>query len=361
MPENSLRWGILSTGNIAHTFARGLRESQTGKLVAVASRSQDSAEKFGAEFDVAKRFDSYEKLLADSEVEAVYIATPHPLHAEWAIKAADAGKHVLCEKPLTLNWPDAQRVAQAARRGGVQLMEAFMYRCHPQTAKIVELVASGALGEIRQIEATFAFQGGGDPKSRLHDLELGGGGILDVGCYTVSFCRLVAGAAAGKPFAQPTQIKAMGKLGATGADDSAAALLHFPGDILAICSTGVQLNGGGFARIIGSKANLRVPSPYFCGPTDGKIKLILEPHGQSAQEIEIEADRNLYAYEADAMCDAVRQGFVASPAQGAEDATGNMRVLDEWRAQIGLVYPHETPARQITPASGEALRVYPNA
>jgi predicted dehydrogenase/aryl-alcohol dehydrogenase-like predicted oxidoreductase len=360
LDQNSLRWGILSTGNIAKTFARGLRESKTGKLVGVASRSQESADKFGNEFDVPKRFANYDSLLADPEIDAVYIATPHPMHAEWAIKAADAGKHVLCEKPLTLNWPDAERIVQAAQRNGVQLIEAFMYRCHPQTAKIVEIVSSGQLGEVRQIEASFSFQGPSDPKSRLLDLELGGGGILDVGCYTVSFCRLVAGAATRKPFAEPFEVKGSGTLGATGADLYASALLKFPGDILAICSTGVGLNGGGFARIIGSKGTLRVPSPYFCSETDGKIKLILEVSGAPAQEIVIESDRNLYAYEADAMFEAVQKGAVQSPAQGAADAAGNMRVLDLWRAQIGLKYPHETPERLVQPAAQSPLRVYPN-
>jgi predicted dehydrogenase/aryl-alcohol dehydrogenase-like predicted oxidoreductase len=360
-PSQPLRWGIISTGSIAKTFARGLAASQTGKLLAVASRNQAGADKFSDEFDVPRRYASYDLLLADEEVDAVYIATPHPLHAEWAIATADAGKHVLCEKALTVNWPDAQRVAEAARRNGVILMEAFMYRCHPQTAKIAEIVRGGELGEVRQIEVTFAFQGPTDPKSRLNDLELGGGGILDVGCYTVSFCRLVAGAAQGKPFAQPLEIKALGQIGATGVDDYTTAVMKFPGDILAICSTGVALNGGSFARIVGSKATLRVPSPFFCSPTDGQIKLILEVQGQSPRDIVIEADRGLYTYEADTMFEAVQRGAVPYPAQGSEDATGNMRVLDLWRAQIGLVYPQETPARLTLPVTNRPLCVHPNS
>jgi predicted dehydrogenase len=194
----SVRWGILSTGNIARTFARGLRDSQSGQLLAVASRDQASADKFAAELDVPRAYSSYDALLADAEIDAVYIATPHPMHAQWAIRAADAGKHVLCEKPLTLNSPEAARAVEAAQRNGVQLMEAFMYRCHPQTAKIVELIQSGALGEIRGVEASFGFSSGAGADSRLHAPELGGGAILDVGCYAVSFCRLVAGAAQGK-------------------------------------------------------------------------------------------------------------------------------------------------------------------
>ncbi len=359
--KNHLNWGILSTGTIAKTFARGLSSSETGRLVAVASRTQASADAFGREFGVSKCFASYKTLLLDPEIDAIYIATPHPLHAEWAIKAANAKKHVLCEKPLTLNWPDAQRVAEAARRSGVILMEAFMYRCHPQTAKIVDLVASGALGQIRQIEAHFSFDGGDNPESRLLSLELGGGGILDVGCYTTSFCRLVAGAAQGKPFAEPLEIKALGNLGPTGADLYTSAVLKFENGILGVCSTGVRLNGGGSARILGSKGTLRVPSPYFCGPTDGEIKLILEIHGEASREIEIESTRNIYTYEADAMFESVQRGAVQSPIPGADDATGNMRVLDQWRQQIGLVYPQETAARLKNSVSNAPLQVLPNA
>jgi predicted dehydrogenase/aryl-alcohol dehydrogenase-like predicted oxidoreductase len=357
----SLRWGIISTGSIAKTFARSLPASQTGQLVAVGSRSQESADKFGAEFKVPRCYSSYDLLLADEEVDAVYIATPHPLHAEWAIKAADAGKHVLCEKALTVNWPDAQRVVEATRRNGVILMEAFMYRCHPQTAKIVEIVSSGELGEVRHIETTFAFQANAGLESRLIDPELGGGGILDVGCYAVSLCRLIAGAAQGQPFAQPLALKALGELGEAGNDDYSTALMKFPGDILAVATCGVNLNGGSFARIVGSKANLRIPSPFTCSPTDGQIKLILEPHAEKAREVIIEADRNSYAYEADAVCEAVRTGFVASPAMSPEDALGNMRTLDLWRREIGLVYPQEKPDRLLQPVSNQPLRVYANS
>ena len=130
--SNKLAWGIIGTGNIAKTFAKGVAQSKTGRLIAVGSRSQASADKFGEEFKVPKRFASYEALLADPEVQAVYICTPHPMHAEWAIAAANAGKHILCEKPIGMNYPEAMAIVEAATRNNVFLMEAFMYRCHPQ-------------------------------------------------------------------------------------------------------------------------------------------------------------------------------------------------------------------------------------
>ena len=356
--SNALRWGIFSTGGIAKTFAQGLREAQNGTLLAVASRTIESAQNFAAQNDVPRAYGSYAQMLADPEIDAVYIATPHPLHVEWAIKSADAGKHILCEKPLTLNWPDAQRIAEAAQRNGVQLLEAFMYRCHPQTAKIVDLVKSGALGEISHIEATFAFVTADDPENRWLNLELGGGGILDVGCYTTSFVRLVAGAARGRDFAEPISVKATGKLGKTGCDDYTTALFDFGDGLYATCLTGVRLNAGGSATIYGTKANLRVPSPWFCNASP---HLILEPHGVPREEIVVESPRHLYAYEADALAALVRGEEPTVPAQSAKDALGNMRALDLWRHEIGLQYPHEKPARLQKSASGEVLRVYPNS
>ena len=357
LSSDSLRWGILSTGSIAHTFARGLRDARRGHLIAVASRTQESADKFGDEFEIPHRHDSYNDLLANPEVDAVYIATPHPMHAEWAIKAADAGKHLLVEKPLTLNWADAARVVEACERNHVQMLEAFMYRCHPQTAKLVEIIRSGALGDVLKIEATFGFMSNGDPKSRLIDPNLGGGGILDVGCYTMSLCRLIAGAAQGKAFAEPLEIKALGKLNDSGTDNQALALLRFDGDIVAVCSCAVRANEGGSARVLGSKANLRVSSPYFCG---AKPHLILEPHGGEKEEMTVEAPLNLYAYEADALAALVAGETLTVPAQTAADSLGNMRALDLWRAEIGLQYPAEKSDNLTAPVAGEPLKIYPN-
>ena len=206
MEERKLRWGIIGLGRIAAKFARDLPRSHSGKLLAVASRSQAKADEFGEEFGAVRRYGSYQDLLADEEVEAVYIATPHPFHAEWAIAAAEAGKHILCEKPLTVNHPQAMAVVEAARRNDVFLMEAFMYRCHPQTAKLVELIRRGVIGEVRAVQATFGFHASYDLDGRLLKRSLGGGGILDVGCYCVSMARLVAGVAQGAFLAGQLQI-----------------------------------------------------------------------------------------------------------------------------------------------------------
>jgi predicted dehydrogenase/aryl-alcohol dehydrogenase-like predicted oxidoreductase len=345
MSQNAshVAWGIIGTGAIAHTFARGLAKSRTGKLVAVGSRSQASAEKFAGEFVLEKAHGTYESLLADPAVQAVYISTPHPSHAEWCIKAARAKKHILCEKPLTLNHAETMVVAEAAREHGVLLMEAFMYRCHPQTAKVVELIRSGALGQVGVIQATFSFNAGFRAESRLFNNELGGGGILDVGCYTTSIARLVAGAALGKPFADPLRLTGYASLhGQTGVDLHAVAAAEFPGGILAQLATGVGLNQENGLRVFGSEGSLRVPEPYVMARDGGAAKIYLTRKGSDQpEEIVIETKDYLYALEADSVGDALAQGKLESPHMSVADTLGNMAALDAWRESAGFAYASE--------------------
>ena len=335
---DKLAWGIISTGRIAGVFAKGLAESKTGRLLAVGSRSRESAEKFGEEFGAPKRYGSYEDLLADPEVQAIYIATPHPMHAEWAIKCAEAGKHVLCEKPITLNYPEAMAVIDAARVNDVFLMEAFMYRCHPQTAKLVELIRDGAIGEVRIIQAAFAFNAGWNPEGRLLNNALGGGGILDVGCYCASGARLVAGAALGRDIAEPIEVKGMGHIGETGVDEYAVATVRFENDIIGRLYTGVRLNLENVLRIFGTEGNIFVPSPWT--PTKESV-IVLNRYGKDTEEIGFEAYAGLYALEADAVAENLdnRQ----APQMSWADTLGNMRTCDLWRQGMGQVYDVEKP------------------
>ncbi|MCM8788874.1 MAG: Gfo/Idh/MocA family oxidoreductase, partial [Candidatus Omnitrophica bacterium] len=236
--KKHLSWGIISTGSIAGAFAEGIGKSETGSLVAVASRDIKKAQVFAEKFNVPKAYGSYEQLLQDSLVEAVYIATPHPTHAEWAIKAAEAGKHILCEKPIGINHAEAMAIIEAAAENNVFLMEAFMYRCHPQTKKLVELLQQKVIGDVRVIQATFSFYASFNPESRLYNNSLGGGGILDVGCYCTSMARLVAGVATTGEIAEPVELKGYGHIGSTGVDEWAIAAVKFPNDIVAQLSTG---------------------------------------------------------------------------------------------------------------------------
>jgi len=341
---DSLRWGILSTGTIAHTFARGVAASANGRLVAVGSRTRAAAGKFAAEFGGLRAYGDGAALLADPEVEAVYIATPHPQHAEWAIAAAQAGKHILCEKPLALNRRDAERVVAAARAAGVTLMEAFMYRCHPQTAKVAEIVRSGALGELAVLQGAFSFFLPFQAEHRLFARALGGGGILDVGCYPVSFCRLLAGAAGGRSFADPVEVKGTGTLHPqTGTDVWAAATLRFASGLVAQVSCGVSVEQESTLRIHGTDGRLVVESPWFATVEPGETRLWLHRRGHRApEEIVVRSDRNLYTYEAEAFAAAVRAGQREVPALPWADTLGNLGVLDVWRTECGVVYPGET-------------------
>jgi predicted dehydrogenase len=341
-------WGILSTGAISQAFARGIPHSTTGQLVAVASRSTAPAAKFAAEFGIPRAHGSYEALLADQDVQAVYISTPHPLHAEWAIKAAAAGKHILCEKPITLNHADAAAVIDAARRHKVFLMEAFMYRCHPQTAKLAELLRAKTIGDVRVIQATFSYQTEFTPQARHFSNALGGGGILDVGTYPVSMSRLIAGAALGNNFAEPAEVKGVARLGQTGVDEWATGVLKFPGDILAQVATGIMVGQENLVRIFGSTGRITLPNPWLCNRQSPDLgEIIVHLNGQSPQTIKVPANVTSYTLEADVVGHAIAAGQcqAPSPAMTWDDTLGNMRTLDRWRESVGLVYDAEKKTR----------------
>jgi predicted dehydrogenase len=333
--EKKLRWGIIGTGAIARKFAQGLKESRTGRLVAVGSRAEETLRGFLKDFP-ARGHASYDGLLADAEVEAVYISTPHPSHAEWSIRAARAGKHILCEKPLTMNATEAAAVIDAARTAGVFLMEAFMYRCHPQTARLLELIRGGSVGEIRLVQAAFSFRAGWNPEGRLLNRALGGGGILDVGGYCVSMSRLIAGATQGTLFADPIEVKGLGQIGETGVDELAVAVLKFPGGMLAQLSTGVRVPLENIVRVWGEEGHIDVPSPWVINRESGDSALLVHREGQPVEEVKVHADRGIYAIEADAVAASISAG--ESPAMSWADSLGNMRTLDRWRAEIGLRY-----------------------
>ncbi len=347
MPVN-LHWGILGTGTIAKTFAAGVAASESGQVVAVGSRDQATANAFGDQFSIPRRHGSYEALLADPQVQAVYISTPHPMHKQWAIAAADAKKHILCEKPIGVNAAEAEAIIAAARRNDVFLMEAFMYRCHPQVAKVLELIREGAIGTVRVIQATFSFHWPieHDEKSRLLANDMAGGGILDVGCYPTSLCRMIAGAAVAKPFAEPSELVATGYLGKTGVDEWTVASAKFPGPlgqgaILAQLSTGVQCDQDNVVRIYGSEGWLLIPDPWIPSRDGASSRLVLSVRGKPAQEIVVEPGKPLYALEADVVAANLSRRQAPSPAMTWDDTLGNMRMLDRWRAAIGLKYGFE--------------------
>jgi predicted dehydrogenase/aryl-alcohol dehydrogenase-like predicted oxidoreductase len=307
----------------------------------------EKAEQFGNEFDIPRRHGSYEALLADPGVEAVYISTPHPQHAEWAIKAAEAGKHILVEKPIAVNQHDAIAMIEAANAAKVFFMEAYMYRCHPQTARLVELIREKAIGNVSVIQATFSFNAGFNPSSRLWANDLAGGGIMDVGGYTVSVSRLVAGAALGMPFANPIAVTGAGNLHPeTGVDMWAVGTLKFAGGIVATIATGLGVNQENVVRIFGSEGNIVLPNPYVAnreGAMPGRI--VVNRKGEPPREIAIESTVTSFSHEADVCGRAIRAGRreAEAPAMSWADTIGNIRTQDAWRAAIGLTYNFEKP------------------
>lgn len=362
-----LNWGIVSTGRIAGVFARGVLGSKKGKLVAVASRSLEKAQAWGKDFlgdkaDSVKRYGSYEELFADKNVHAVYIATPHHEHPRLAIMACEAKKHVIVEKPIAINHADAMLVIEAARRNGVALMEAFMYRCHPLVAKTIELIKAGEIGQVRAVQSAFSFNMGKNPgweNHRLLNNTLGGGGILDVGCYPVSFTRLIAGAAFGlNNSVDPVDLKATGVIGSTGVDEYAVATAKFVNgshEILAEWATGVQVNMENVTRIYGDKGKITVGTWV---PADTGNKVIVSK-GKDTIEHACDADVNVYALEADRLADVVERRAQQAdwPAMSWSDTLGNMKTLDRWRQGIGQQYESEKPAARTTPITGKPLAV----
>ncbi|HEV7300867.1 MAG TPA: aldo/keto reductase [Tepidisphaeraceae bacterium] len=343
---NKVNWGILTTGAIASCFARNLAASQTGRLLAVSSRDKAKADKFAAEFKAERSYGSYEELLADTDVQAVYISTPHPLHTEWAIKAMEAKKHVLVEKPVALNTAQAMAMLESATVNDVLLMEAFMYRCHPQTAKLVELIKNKEIGDVRMIRASFGWHGGFNAESRIYSNELAGGGIMDVGCYTTSMARLIAGATAGKDFADPVQVTGAAHLGETGVDEWAIASMKFPGDVLAQLSTSVSMDQEAAVTIYGSAGKISLPNPWVANREKAQAgKIIMQKKGQPAQEIDVPADVTSFTLEADVFGRALLAGEKQAPAPAMTwaDTMGNIRAIDRWRDAVGLTYKMEKP------------------
>ena len=355
---SKIRWGILGPGGIARAFAGGVAHSRTGVLVALGAR--DAAKPGYAEaFPGARVLAGYDALLADPEVDAVYIATPHPQHAEWAIKAAEAGKHALVEKPLGLSAHEADAMFHAARRAGTFMGEAFMYRLHPQTAKLVELVAGGEIGEVRMIQSSFGFaMPAFDPTHRLYANDLAGGGILDVGCYPVSMARLIAGAAAGRPFLDPGKVSGAARIGKSGVDEWAAALLSFPNGIIAEVSCAVSLAQENVLRILGTTGRIEVADFWFAsGRQGGTGRIEIVPAKGERRTIEVAEPGWLYSFEADAAGEAIRAGRqeFAAPGMSWDDTLGNLRVLDKWRADVGLSYGIERPAARPRTLGGAPL------
>ena len=338
------KWGILATGRIAHTFANAVVESESGELFAVGSRTQANANQFATEYRGIRSYGTYQKLIEDSEVEAIYVSTPHPQHVEWVIKALNAKKAVLCEKPMGLNHAEVMAMVHAAKVNDVFLLEAFMYRMHPQTQRMCELLRDGAVGEIRHIHATFGFNAPFNPDSRLYASELGGGGIMDVGCYAMSMARLIAAS-------EPKNISATGMLAKTGADLYTSALVEFENGIGAHIATGVGQQLDNSVAVYGSRGFLRIATPWLC-PQEWEIQL------QSGGKLEVinGTSASPYICQVNEVNRCLEEQLKESPAMSWEDSLGNANALDSWRARVNVEYPQEKADTLAAPVFGRPIQ-----
>lgn len=334
--SNVLNWGIVGTGGIASDFATALARSTRCRVVNVCGSSPEKAQAFARRFRLPASARSLAELLADPAVQAVYVATPHALHATHATACLEAGKPVLCEKPLTLDAESAERVIAKARESGVFLMEAFMYRCHPLLRELVARLRSGVLGELRHVRADFTFRVPRNPNGRLFDVKLGGGSILDVGGYPMSFARLIAGLVEGRPFAEPVSLHAAGFLGPTGADEIATATLRFASGLTAALTCAVRHDAGRSAVLFGELGRIELPDPWIPGGNRQGLRTGFTIHrdGRAPEVVAIEAPLPTYAIEAELVANTLPAVEAPWPAMTWADTLGNMRALDAWRAAL---------------------------
>ncbi|MBN8216217.1 MAG: Gfo/Idh/MocA family oxidoreductase [Spirochaetes bacterium] len=327
-PTAVTRWGILGLGNIAKAFAQGLAHAPGARLMACASRDGAKAQAFGEQWKIPRRHPSYEALARDPQVDAVYVATPHPMHREACLLCIEHGKAVLCEKPMGISAKDEAIVIDAARKKGVLLMEALWSRFLPHVIQAKALAASGAIGEPRLLQADFGFRCGGDPASRLMDPALAGGGLLDVGIYPVSLAHLF--------FGKPVDARATAHLGATGVDEQAGMLLRFGGGELAVLSCAVRTNSPQEALLLGTAGSLRLHAPWW-----RPSRLTLSQPGKDPVVIEPPHAGNGYSHEAMEFAHCLALGLKESPLLPLSESLSVMETLDTLRDQIGLRYPME--------------------
>jgi predicted dehydrogenase len=312
MSYEPVRWGIVSTADINRLVIPPAQASPKVDLVAVASRTQERADEYAAKWGIPRAHGSYEALLADPEIEAVYISLPNTMHCEWSIKAAQAGKHVLCEKPMASKPDEVDEAFDAADAAGTLLMEAFMWRHNPQTKRLRELLDEGAIGDLRVIRSCFSYGLYDDDNIRLRtDVE--GGALMDVGCYCVSGSRFVAGE-------EPDFVYGQQWTGPSGTDWAFTASLRFPDDVLALFDCGTALPNRDDLEAIGSEGSLFLDDPWHARAP------VIELHrGDGVERIEIEPEDS-YGLELENLSDAIRGE--GKPLLGRDDAVAQARVIE---------------------------------
>jgi len=321
-----LRWGILATGGIAHAFTSDLRTAGL-TVAAVGSRRAETAAEFAATFDIPHAHGSYEELVADPDVDIVYVSTPHSHHRENAVLALEHGKHVLVEKPFTLDADEALVIRDIAAERGLLAMEAMWTRYLPHMVRIRELVADGAVGEVRAVAADHTQSLPTDPAHRINALELGGGALLDLGIYPVSFAWDLLGA--------PDEVKAVGRLGETGADTEAAISFRHASGAVSSLVTSSRAAGPNRAEVIGTAGRISI-DPVWYTPTSFRLHA---PDGTVREEFDGSVAGRGMQYQALHAEELIAAGRTDSALLPLEESVAIMACLDEIRAQLDVRYP----------------------
>jgi predicted dehydrogenase len=322
-----MNWGIIATGKIAGAFAAGVKEIPDATLLGVASRSQESADRFGQTHNVPRRYGSYEALAEDPDIDVIYIGTPHPAHYENTLLCLKAGKHVVCEKPLAMNGRQVREMIDTARAHNVFLMEAMWMWFIPAVRHAKALVESGAIGTPHVLMADFGFPASFDLHSRLFDPHLGGGALLDIGIYPLALSLYL--------FGKPQTITGKAVLGQTGVDEVMTATLEYANGRIANLTATLRADTPSEAVIAGSRGNLRLHRPFW-----HSTMLTLDLRGDR-QTTEVPMVGNGYNYEVAEAMKQIRAGVVESDVMSWQDSLDLMEMMDTLRQQWGLVYPNE--------------------
>ena len=327
--SEKIRWGFMGLGSIARRFGSCFPYAPDAEIYAVASRSQAKADAFGAEFGASKCYGSYEALVADPDVDVVYIGTPHNFHLPHTLLSLDAGKPVLCEKPFAVNAAEASVMIERARATKLFLMDAFWTRFFPVMVKLRELLADKAIGDVMLMQADFGYRTGQiDPDSRIYSPDLAGGALLDVGSYCVQLASMVYGR-------QPSEIISQCTLGATGVDELSVSVFKYSDYEMATLATSIRLNTPHEARIVGTDGHITIPSWWH------PKELILSRPGADSETFRFEHEGEGFQFEVMAVGDCLRAGATESDVMPLDETLAIMETLDRIRDIWGLRYPFE--------------------
>ena len=324
--SRKIRWGIISTGRIARKFANATKLLPDAELVAVGSRSREAADAFGKEFDVPRRHASYEDLVADGEVDAVYVATPHPFHLPNTVLALQAGKHVLCEKPLAVNAGEAAEMIRVARAQGLFLMEAMWTRFLPVWVDIKARLDSGELGEIAHVQANFGVPMSPD-EARIHEPRLAGGGLLDLGVYPISLASWLLG--------KPAKVWSWATMTPTNVDERAAMLFTYAGGSFAMLSSAIDVWTTCEAEIVTQKGCIRAKRLWH----EAQSYEIVTP---DATDVVTKPFENGFQFQISHVMNRIRRGQTESDVMSLDESLQIMKTMDDLRAEWGFKYPFES-------------------